>query len=193
MTLFILGLIGFLATHLVRVVADDWRTRMRERIGAQRYKAIYSLVSLLAFVLMVWGYGQARHDSPVLWNASLGASHATAGLMLLSMLCLAGSHVKRSLLSVKLRHPMLCSVIVFSVAHLLVNGRVIDVVLFGGLLMWSTLNLISCYRRDQRDQTLYPTPQLRATVLNGVIGVVLYLVFAFFLHLPLIGVAPLGR
>ena len=73
MTLLILGLIGFIGSHMVRVVADDWRTRTRERIGAQRYKAIYSLVSVISFGLMVWGYGSARHDSALLWVAPFGS------------------------------------------------------------------------------------------------------------------------
>ena len=193
MTILILGLIGFIGSHMVRVVADDWRTRTRERIGAQRYKAIYSLVSVISFGLMVWGYGSARHDSALLWAAPLGWYHATAGLMLLSMLCLAGFHARRSHLSVKLRHPMLWSVVLLTSAHLLVNGRVIDVVLFGSLLLWSVLTLISCYRRDARDQIVYPEPQTRATVINGVLGVVFYGVFAFFLHMPLIGVYPMVR
>ena len=193
MTLFILGLLGFIGTHLVRVVADAWRTRMRERIGAQRYKALYSMVSLISFAAMVWGYGQARHDSPVLWEASVGAYHATAALMLLSMLCLAGFHSPRSHLSVKLRHPMLWGVVVFSIAHLLVNGRVIDVMLFGSWLVWSVWTLISCVRRDQRDQVVYPEPRIRSTVIHGVVGVVLYGVFALWLHLPLIGVYPMLR
>lgn len=189
----ILGLVGFIGTHMVRVVAEDWRTRTRERIGAERYKRIYALISVLSFALMVWGYGQARHDSPLLWTAPLPWYHATAGLMLLSMVCLAGFHVKHSHLSVKLHHPMLWSVVLLCTAHLLVNGRVADVVLFGSLLAWAVLDLISCYRRDVRYQIAYPEPQARATVMNLVLGLLFYGVFAFFLHEPLIGVYPMVR
>lgn len=189
----ILGLVGFIGSHMVRVVADDWRTRTRERIGAQRYKLIYSIISVLSFALIVWGYGSARHQSPVLWTAPLPWYHVTAGLMLLSMVSLAGFHVKRSHLSVKLHHPMLWSVVLLCVAHLLVNGRVIDVVLFGSFLVWSVVDLISSYRRDVRDQIAYPAPQWRATIINIVLGVVLYLVFALYLHLLLIGVYPMAR
>jgi len=189
----ILGLIGFIGSHLVRVVADDWRTRTRERIGAKRYKAMYSLVSIVSFALVVWGYGHARHDSPVLWAAPLPWYHATAGLMLLSMVCLAGFHIKRSYLSVKLHHPMLWSVVLLCVAHLLVNGRVIDLVLFGSFLLWAVVDLVSNYRRDVRDHVVYPEPNLRATLMNIVLGLVFYGVFAFYLHEPLIGVYPMVR
>ncbi len=173
----ILGLIGFLGSHLVRVAAEDWRTRTRERIGEKRYKLVYSLVSIVSFALVVWGYGLARHDSPVLWVAPRAGYHATAGLMLLSMVSLAGFHAKRSHLSVKLHHPMLWSVVLLCIAHLLVNGRVVD--------------LISSYQRDVRYQIVYPAPQWRATVINLVAGVAFYLVFAFYLHAPLIGVYPI--
>ncbi len=189
----ILGLVGFIGSHLVRVVADGWRTRTRERIGAQRYKLLYSLVSVLSFALIVWGYGLARQDSPLLWTAPLSWYHATAGLMLLSMVSLAGFHIKRSHLSVKLHHPMLWSVVLLCVAHLLVNGRVVDLVLFGSLLVWAVLDLISNYQRDVRDQIAYPAPQWRATFMNLVLGLVFYGMFAFVLHEPLIGVAPMVR
>ncbi len=187
----ILGLIGFLGSHLVRVAAEDWRTRTRERIGEKRYKLVYSLVSIVSFALVVWGYGLARHDSPVLWVAPRAGYHATAGLMLLSMVSLAGFHAKRSHLSVKLHHPMLWSVVLLCIAHLLVNGRVVDLVLFGSFLVWAVVDLISCYQRDVRDQIVYPAPQWRATVINLVAGVAFYLVFAFYLHYPLIGVYPI--
>ncbi len=187
----ILGLIGFLGSHLVRVAAEDWRTRTRERIGEKRYKLVYSLVSIVSFALVVWGYGLARHDSPVLWVAPPGGYHATAGLMLLSMVCLAGFHAKRSHLSVKLHHPMLWSVVLLCIAHLLVNGRVVDLVLFGSFLVWAVVDLISSYQRDVRYQIVYPAPQWRATVINLVAGVAFYLVFAFYLHAPLIGVYPI--
>ena len=189
----ILGLIGFIGSHMVRVVADDWRTRTRERIGAQRYKQAYSLVSVVSFALMVWGYGLARHYSPVLWTATLVWYHVTAALMLLSMVCLAGFHIKRSHLSVKLHHPMLWSVVLLCAAHLLVNGRIVDVLLFGSLLAWSVVDLVSNYQRDVRDQVAYPEPTVRATVINLVLGLVFYGVFAVYLHDPLIGVYPMVR
>ena len=193
MTWLIIGLIGFIGVHMVRVIAEDWRIRTRERVGEQRYKLVYSFISLLSFALMVWGYGSARHESAVLWTAPLAMYHVTSALMLVSMVLLVGFRISRSHLSVKLHHPMLWSVVVLCTAHLLVNGRVIDLVLFGSLLVWSVLDLVSCYGRDVRYQVVYPTPQARATVINLVLGVLFYVVFAVFLHAPLIGVAPLPR
>lgn len=191
MSALLLGLILFIGTHSVRIVADDWRTRTRQRIGANRYKAIYSVLTTLGFVLLVWGYGQARHDSRLLWVAPAGLYHATAGLMLVAIMMLMGAHFKRSAISVKLRHPMLWSVVVFSAAHLLVNGRVADAVLLGALGAWGLANLISCYLRDVVQGTTYPSPTLKATVLNLIAGAVVYVGFAFWLHEPLIGVRPI--
>lgn len=184
----IIGLIGFIGVHMTRVVAEDWRTATRERIGENRYKLIYSLIALSSFVLMVWGYGSARYQSSVLWIAPQFMYYVTSVLMLASMILLAGFHMKRSHLSVKLHHPMLWSVVLLSAAHLLVNGRVIDLVLFGSLFVWSVLDLISCYQRDVRYKIVYPAPQVRATVINFVLGLLFYAIFAAFLHAPLIGV-----
>lgn len=186
----ILGLVLFIGTHSVRIVADDWRSHVRQSMGAGRYKAIYSVLTVIGFALMVWGYGQARMDSTLLWAAPMGLYHATAGLMLVSMILLMGFHFGRSAISVKVHHPMLWSVVVLCSAHLLVNGRVADLVLFGSLGVWAVLDLISCYWRDVRDGVTYPKATTKATVLNLVSGVVAYGVFAFFLHEPLIGVRP---
>ena len=191
MTWLVLGLIGFIGAHMTRVVAEDWRTATRARIGANRYKLVYSLVSIASFALLVWGYGSARQQSAVLWVAPLGLYHLMSLLMLASMVLLAGAYVKRSHLSVRLRHPMLWSVVLFSLAHLMVNGRVADLVLFGALLAWSVVDLVSCYRRDARYGITYPVPQLRATVIHGVLGLILFGVFAMVLHAPLIGVSPM--
>ncbi len=186
-----LGLVLFIGPHSVRIVADEWRSHTRERIGASRYKLVYGLVSWGGFVLMIWGYGQARMDSSVLWVAPKGLYHATAGLMLISMILLIGFHFRRSAISVKVHHPMLWSVVVLCAAHLLVNGRVADLVLFGSLGAWAALDLISCYWRDVRDGATYPQATVKATALNVVLGIVFYGVFAFFLHQPLIGVRPM--
>jgi uncharacterized membrane protein len=194
MAALVLGLLVFLGLHSVRIFADDWRTRSRERWGAQRYKLAYSVVSAVSFALIVWGYGQARMSSPNLWLAPVGMYHATAGLMLISMVLLAGFHSARSHISVAVRHPMLWSVVVLAGAHLLPNGRVADVVLFGSFGVWAILDLLSCYARDRKNQMVYPQPVLRKTVIHVVIGVIFYGVFAFVLHAMLIGVSPIpGR
>ena len=194
MTALVLGLVLFLGLHSVRIFADDWRTRTRQRWGEQRYKLIYSLLSVLGFALIVWGYGQARASSPLLWVAPLAAYHATAGLMLISMVLLAGFHTPRSHISVAVRHPMLWSIIVLTGAHLLCNGRLADVVLFGSFGLWAVLDLLSCYARDRKNQTAYPRGDWRKTAINVVAGLVLYGVFAFVLHALLIGVSPMpGR
>lgn len=190
MTWLIIGLLVFIGTHSVRIVADDWRSAVRQRMGAARYKAIYSLKSVVGFALMVWGYSQARSDSALLWTAPASMYHVTAGLMLLSMILLAGFHFKHSAISVTLRHPMLYSVVLLCGAHLLVNGRVADLVLFGSLGLWAVADLLSCYWRDVRDGTTYPPATVMATLANLVIAGVYFGVFAFWLHQALIGVPP---
>lgn len=191
MPLLILGLAVFVASHMIRVVADDWRSDVIARIGEKRYKTSYSVISFLALGAMIWGYGAARTASPSIWEPSPAIYTATSALMLISMVMLAGFHAKQSHLSVGLRHPMLWSVVVLCAAHLLSNGRVVDILLFGSLMVWSVLNLISCYHRDHAQAVVYPAPRWRATAINLGLGLGFFIVFALLLHRLLIGVSPI--
>ncbi|MCM0018929.1 MAG: NnrU family protein, partial [Tagaea sp.] len=179
------------ASHSIRIFADDWRAATIARIGENPYKAVYSIVSLLALGAIVWGYGDARATSPTVWDPSPGLFTATAALMLVSMILLAGYFAKRSHLGVAVRHPMVWSVAALCAAHLLANGRLADIVLFGSLLVWSILDLASCYRRDRASGATYPRPEWRATAINLGLGVGFYVVFVLFLHRLLIGVSPM--
>ena len=181
MAILILGLFGFISVHMIRVVNEGWRTSFINRFGEKRYKAVYSLISILSFAMMVWGYAITR-DSALFWHAPVMAYIMAAIMMLLSMLLLAGFHIRKSHLSVMLRHPMLWSVILLCAAHLLVNGRVNDILLFGSILVWSCLNLISCYGRDKTYSITYPKPTISATLINITLGLAFFGIFTFFLH-----------
>lgn len=191
MTWLIVGLVVFLGIHMTRVVAEDWRMRMIQRVGAQTWKRTYSAISFVSLAAIIYGFAVARADSAVLWVAPKALVPVTAALMLASMILLAGFHVKRSHVSTISHHPMLWSVVVLSAAHLLVNGRVVDALLFGAFLVWSVVDLISCYGRDARYGVAYPQPEARATLINLAMGVAFFAVFAGFLHKLLIGVSPI--
>lgn len=192
MILFVLGLVLFLGIHSVRIVADDWRTAMIARMGAGAWKGLYTIVSIVGFVLLVYGFSIARWDAPVLWVRPDWAPHVTALFMLASMILLAGFHFKRSHLSVAVRHPMVWSVVLLGAGHLLSRGTLVDLLLFGGLFVWGVADLASCYARDRRNRTIYPQPVLRATLANLVLGIVLFVVIGFWLHQKVIGLAPIG-
>ena len=112
--------------------------------------------------------------------------------MLVSMLLLAGYFFKQSHIAVAVHHPMVWSVAVFGLAHLIANGSAADVVLFGAFFIWALADLASSYARDRRNSVVYPEPNWGATIGAIVVGLVLWAVIAFWLHLWLFGVAPLA-
>ncbi|MBI2731931.1 MAG: NnrU family protein [Aquabacterium sp.] len=193
MTWLILGLVVFLGVHSVRIVAEGWRTHMRARIGELPWKGLYSLVSIAGFVLMVWGFGQARLQPEVLWTPSVAMRHIAALLVLISFVFLAAAYVPGNAIKARLHHPMILAVKVWALAHLLANGKLADMVLFGAFLLWAILDFRSARQRDRAAGTTYPEGNAIGTVLTVVVGVVAWAAFAFWGHQALIGVAPMAR
>lgn len=190
MTVLILGLIVFLGVHSLRIVAEPWRQRTIARIGANAWKGVYSLVSIAGFVLLVWGYGEARQQSVILYDPPVFSRHIAALLMLVSFVLLAAAYMPRNHFKAKLGHPMVIGVKVWAFAHLLANGRAADVLLFGAFLAWAVVDFIAARRRDRAAGTVYPAGDEIRTVLTVVAGVMLWAVFVAGLHLWLIGVPP---
>lgn len=192
MTALLIGLIVFLGAHSVRIVADDWRTGTRARLGENAWKLRYTLVSLLGFGLIVWGYGQARTDSVLLWSSPAWTRHLAGLLMLVSFVLLAASNVPRNGIKARVHHPMTLGVKVWAFAHLLANGTLADLLLFGSFLVWSVVLYRSARRRDRAAGTVYPPGTAAGTGVAVVAGVALWALFAFWAHQFLIGVRPFG-
>lgn len=191
MTLLILGLILFLGVHSVRIVADGWRTKMLANGGEKTWKLGYTVVSLLGFALVIWGYGQARLTPTVLWAVPAWGSKATGALMLASLVLLAGAYVPGSKIKAVAHHPMLWGVLVFALAHLLANNTLADVLLFGGFGLWAALDLMSCYARDRTAGVQYAVAKPGMMAINVMAGLAVWAAFAFWLHVVLIGVSPI--
>lgn len=190
MTTLVAGLILFLGVHSVRIFAEPWRVRTIARIGENPWKGVYSLISIAGFVLLVWGYGQARQQGVVLFEPPVFMRHITSLLMLVSFVLLAAAKVPGNHIKARLGHPMIIGVKVWAFAHLLANGRLSDVVLFGAFLAWAIADFIAARKRDRAAGTVYPPGDELRTVLTVVAGVVAWAVFVAGLHLWLIGVAP---
>ena len=193
MSLLILGLVLFLGVHSVRIVADGWRTRMRERLGEGRWKGLYSLLSFAGLIFIVWGYGLARQDPVVLWAPPVAMRHAASLLTLAAFILLVAAYVPRNAFKARLHHPMVLSVKVWALAHLLSNGNLADVLLFGGFLLWAGLDFRAARLRDRAQGTAYPSGTLAGTAMTVVLGLVAWAAFAFWGHALLIGVSPMGR
>jgi len=192
MAILVLGLVIFLGLHSTRIVSESGRERAIARIGEGPWKGIYSLLSAIGFVLIVWGFARTRYDAPQLWAPLPGARHITMLLMLVALILLASYLFKRSHIAVMTHHPMLWSVLLWSVGHLLANGSAADLTLFGAFLVWSAADLASSYARDRRNGVVYPAPELAATAGAVVAGVVAFAVLIGGLHLWLFGVSPLA-
>jgi uncharacterized membrane protein len=193
MSLLILGLVLFLGVHSVRIVADGWRTRMRERLGEGGWKGLYSLASLVGLGLVIWGYGLARQDPMVLWVPPIAMRHAASLLTLVSFILLVAAYVPRNAFKARLHHPMVLAVKVWALAHLLSNGNLADVLLFGGFLLWAVLDFRAARQRDRVQGTRYASGTLAGTAIAVVLGLVAWAAFAFWGHALLIGVSPMGR
>ena len=192
MTLLILGLVVFLGVHSVRIFADDWRTQVITRRGEGAWKGLYSLLSIAGFALLIWGYGLARQQPVVLWTPPVAMRHMASLLTLIAFILLVAAYVPRNGIKARLHHPMVIGVKVWAFAHLLCNGNLADVVLFGAFLVWAALDFRAARGRDRAAQTVYPAGTVAATAITVIVGAVAWVGFALWLHGMLIGVRPFG-
>jgi uncharacterized membrane protein len=189
MTYLLIGLVLFFGIHSVAIVAPAWRNSMAQRLGELPWKALYSLIAIAGFIVMVWGYGIARQNPTVLYDTPHWMRHVTALLMLPVFPLLFAAYLPGRI-KTTLKHPRLIATKTWALAHLLVNGGLHDVLLFGGFLAWAVVDRISLNRRPAR-----PIPSAPATRFNDisaiVLGLILYVAFVQWLHVEWIGVVPL--
>ena len=188
MTIFLTGFLLFFGIHCISILNESWRNRMVNKVGEWPWKGIYSLVSISGFILMVWGYGLARYDAAVLYTPPLWLQHFSLLLLLPVFPLLVAAYFPGRIKAV-VKHPMLISTKLWAVAHLLSNGTLVDVILFGAFLAWAIVDRISIEHRQPR-----PTPGAPYSSFNDIIacvaGLSLYIAFAFWLHELFIGIQP---
>jgi uncharacterized membrane protein len=185
----ILGLVVFLGVHSVSIVAPTWRDATAARMGERAWRGVYSLISIASFVLLIWGYGVARL-SPVTLYAPPAALRWATALLMLPVFPLLFSAYFPGRISAALKHPMLAAVKFWALAHLLSNGTLADVLLFGGFLAWAVADRISFKRRAQRPIRTAPV-QPANDAIAVVIGLAVYAGFVLWLHVRWFGVSPL--
>jgi len=186
MNVLLLGLVIFFGGHSVSIVNDPWRGRMVAKMGEWPWKGLYALVSLIGFMLIVWGYGLARHD-PVVVYTPPGWLRPVAMVLLVPVFPLLLATYLPGRIQAAAQHPMLVATKLWAVAHLLANGMLADVLLFGAFLVWAVLDRISMKHRTQR-----PVPSVPPSRVNDLIavagGLALYAAFVLWLHGWLIGI-----
>ena len=192
MALLITGLILFLGIHSSRIFAENIRLGLINKLGTNGWKGIYSLVSLVGFVFIIYGYGIARESPVILWNSPAWTRHLAALLTLPAFVMIAASQIPGTYLRAKLKHPMVLGVKLWAIAHLLANGTVHDTVLFGTFLLWAVLSFRAARQRDRAAGITYPAAGAMRDVIAVVVGVGAWAAFAFYLHGAWIGVRPFG-
>lgn len=192
MSVLIAGLVLFLGSHSLRIVANDWRTAQVARLGEKRWKGLYSLVSLAGLVLIVYGFGLARQSPVVLYVPPVWSRHVAALLMLPAFVLIVAGNLRGTKMKAAVGHPMVLGTKVWAFGHLLANGTLADVVLFGSFLVWAIVDYASARRRDRLAGVVYPAGAWSRDALAVVIGAVAWAVFAHWLHYALIGVRPFG-
>ena len=194
MVLLILGLVLFLGIHSVSIVSADGRNRLVQQMGEGPWKGLYSLVSLAGFVLIVVGYGAAREAPVLLYSLPNGFRHLAALLMLPVFVLLLATYLPGRIQRAA-KHPMLLAVKLWALSHLLANGTLADVLLFGGFLAWAVVDRISVKKRAAAGR-LRAGPVLPGSKANDAIALVgglgLYVLFVVWAHAFLIGVRPFG-
>jgi len=183
-------LVIFLGVHSVGIAAPAWRERMVARLGEVPWKGLYSVASLVGFVLIVWGYGLARQEPVGLWAPPTWLRHVALLVMLPAFPLLLAAYLPGRIQTAA-KHPMLAAVKLWAFAHLLANGNLADVLLFGSFLAWAVADRISLKTRTA--PSVHGAPPGKANDALAVIGgLILYGAFIGILHTWLFGVSPLG-
>lgn len=185
----VLGLVIFLGVHSAEIFSPTFRSRAVARVGEGAYKGLYSVLSIVGFVLLVWGYGVARQDPVLVYAPPVWTRHLAALVMLPVFPLLLAAYLPGRI-KAAVRHPMLAAIKAWALAHLLANGMLADLVLFGSFLAWAVADRISVKRRAVVRPTPGPPPGKYNDLFAVVGGLALYVIFAFWLHARLIGVSP---
>jgi len=188
MLLLIVGLALFFGAHSVSILAPYWRNRVLLLVGPLRWKGLYTLIAIAGFVALIWGYGLARHTPTVVYTPPFWLRYASFVLML-PVFPLALAAYLPGRIKTATRQPLLAATKFWATAHLLSNGSLAAVLLFGSFLAWAIADRIALQRRVSAPIHTLPASKFNdAIAVTG--GLALYVVFVWRLHLWLIGVQP---
>jgi len=191
MLIMIAGLVMFLGIHSIRLVAADLRTSLIKRLGAGGWKGVYSLISIGGLILIIWGYGATRTAPVFIYELGLWTRHMALLFTWLAFVLLAATYVPGNQIRARLGHPMYAGIKIWAFAHLLANGRLGDILLFGAFLVWAIAGFAISRRQDRHNHIIRPSGNLQGTLITLAAGSIVWGIFAFWLHVWLIGVNPL--
>ncbi len=189
MSLLIVGLLIFSAIHFVPSFPGV-KSTMQSRLGVLGYRGVFSGISLVALLLMIYGYAEAQPQSPNVWTMPSWGRDVTPVLVLVAFILLAATYLRGNIARM-VRHPMTIAVIVWAGAHLLVNPTQADVVLFGGILAWAVVAIVFAFARNNNRAVVAGATAVRNDILAIVVGVIVYILFVWRAHEWLFGVQPI--
>lgn len=189
----ILGLAVFLATHLF-VSFREARASVIERVGLPSYRGLFAIVSLVGLALIIWGYAQYHaHELIQLWSPPAFMRHVTIGLLLFAVIFVVAAFFP-SRIKTRLKHPMLAGVKTWALGHLLSNGDLGSILLFGTFLAWGVYARIAAKRRGDIGAAANPAPDgWTNDIIIVVLGAAIFLALGFWFHPYVIGVPVFGR
>jgi uncharacterized membrane protein len=191
LVILIAGLLVFLGTHLF-VTRRSARAAAIARLGTGGYRVVFSIVAIIGLALIVWGYGYYRaHEWIQIWTPPAFMRHITELLMLFAVIFMTAAFVP-SHIKAKLKHPMLAAVKTWALAHLLSNGDLGSILLFGTFLAWGVFARIAAKRRGDMGTTVAPAGWGNDALVVA-LGIVIYVALGLVFHPIVIGVPVFGR
>jgi uncharacterized membrane protein len=188
----VLGLAVFLGAH-VFVTRREARKALIGRVGEWPYKALFSLVSLVGLALIVWGFAEYRAAGPItVWSPPTWTRHLTVALMWPATICVTAAYIAGDIKRI-LKHPMLVGIKLWALAHLIANGDLGSIVLFGSVLAWAVYDRITLKRRSDAGAPPIPVGGRSNDIIAVLVGTILYLALGFVFHPLVIGVPVFGK
>lgn len=187
----VIGLVVLLGAH-VFVTFREARARLMAQLGRNGYRALFSVVAIVGLALIVWGYGDYRaHEWIQIWSPPAFMRHITVGLMLLSVIFITASFIPSHIKN-WLQHPMLASIKIWALAHLLSNGDLGSILLFGSFLAWGVYARIAAKRRGDLGATSASADWANDAIVV-VVGIGIFIALGYYFHPHVIGVPVFGR
>ena len=187
----ILGLVLFLGVHTL-TTQRELRARVVGSMGEGGYKIAYTLASVAGLALVTWGFANYRATGWIdVWTPPTAFKHITVALMLPAIILVVASYI-RGRIYTTLKHPMLTGVKLWAAAHLLANGDLGSIILFGAFLAWAVFDRISLKRRTDGGAPPIPVGGPGNDLIAVAVGLIAYLALAFAFHPVVIGVPVVG-
>lgn len=187
----IAGLVLFLGVHVLTTLRDR-RAALIARLGESGYKILYALISFAGIGLIAWGFSIYRATGWInVWYPPVAMRHIALALMLPAVILVVASYI-RGRIYTTVKHPMLAGVKLWALLHLLANGDLGSIILFGSVLAWAVYDRISLKRRADPGAPPIPVGGPGNDLIAVAVGVVVYAALAFAFHPLVIGVPVIG-